>query len=328
MKVLVTGGVGYIGTHVVNELLRERYSVVVADNFASGGPGNIHYNVGLEKVDLADEYETLNLFQRHQFDAVIHLAGSINVAESIVSPEVYYRNNVTVTQNLLNAMRGRVNNLVFASTSAVYGEGGLKGDFIEDHPTEPKNPYGQTKLVCEKMIEAWGKAHDINYVVLRYFNVAGADHRICENLSYNHLIPATILVAEKVTDELVVNGYDYETPDGTCIRDYVDVRDVARANTAALRHLINGGENLTLNVGSGIATSVLDVVKMVKDVTGKPICVKYKGRREGDIVCTVAVTTAIRNKLGWVPEFSDLKTIVADTYIAMAYNRAFGNRVG
>lgn len=313
MTVLVSGGAGYIGSHMVLELLDRGESVVVLDNLSTGFWWAVPKEVPLIQGDVADQDLVARIIAEHGISEIAHFAAKIVVPESVADPLGYYLNNTVKTRALLeSAVRGGVRRVIFSSTAAVYGEPPVS-PVPEEIELNPINPYGRSKLMSEWMLADAAKAHGLGYVVLRYFNVAGADPRGRSGQSSpnaTHLIKVAGQAALGQRDGLEVFGTDYPTPDGTCVRDYIHVTDLARAHLAALDHLRGGGESLTLNCGYGRGYSVKQVVEVVKKVSGVDIPVKFSGRRAGDPAALVAKADRIRNELGWKPEHEDLEEIV------------------
>lgn len=313
MTVLVSGGAGYIGSHMVLELLDRGESVVVLDNLSTGFWWAVPKEVPLIQGDVADQDLVARIIAEHGISEIAHFAAKIVVPESVADPLGYYLNNTVKTRALLeSAVRGGVRRVIFSSTAAVYGEPPVS-PVPEEIELNPINPYGRSKLMSEWMLADAAKAHGLGYVVLRYFNVAGADPRGRSGQSSpnaTHLIKVAGQAALGQRDGLEVFGTDYPTPDGTCVRDYIHVTDLARAHLAALDHLRGGGESLTLNCGYGRGYSVKQVVEVVKKVSGVDFPVKFSGRRAGDPATLVAKADRIRNELGWKPEHEDLEEIV------------------
>jgi UDP-glucose 4-epimerase len=326
MTVLVTGGAGYIGSHMVLELADAGERVVVLDNLSTGFPWAVAEGVPLIVGDTGDQALVTRLIRQHGIDAIIHFAASIVVPDSVRDPLGYYRNNTVNSRALIEcAVNNGVRHFVFSSTAAVYGN---PADPVvkEDAPTQPISPYGWSKLMSEIMLRDAGRAHGLGHVVLRYFNVAGADPDCRAGLSSKaatHLIKVAVEAALGSRAKLEVYGDDYPTPDGSCIRDYIHVSDLARAHTDALRHLRSGLPSLTLNCGYGHGFSVFDVVETVKRVSGVDFKVEIVPRREGDPARIVADSQQARSTLGWQPRFDDLATIVAH---ALAWERALMKR--
>ncbi|OYW61733.1 MAG: UDP-glucose 4-epimerase GalE [Bosea sp. 12-68-7] len=313
MAVLVSGGAGYIGSHMVLELLDRGENVVVLDNLSTGFWWAVPKEVPLIEGDIGDQDLLARLIAGHGITEIAHFAAKIVVPESVSDPLGYYFNNTVKTRALLeSAVRGGVRRIIFSSTAAVYGEPAVS-PVPEEIDLNPINPYGRSKLMSEWMLADAATAHGLAYVVLRYFNVAGADPRGRSGQSSpnaTHLIKVAGQAALGQRPGLEVFGTDYPTPDGTCIRDYIHVTDLARAHIAALEHLRGGGSNLTLNCGYGRGYSVKEVVEVVKKVSGVDFPVTLSGRRAGDPAALVARADRIRNELGWTPEHDDLEEIV------------------
>ncbi|AOG05381.1 UDP-glucose 4-epimerase GalE [Bosea sp. RAC05] len=313
MAVLVSGGAGYIGSHMVLELLDRGENVVVLDNLSTGFWWAVPKEVPLIQGDIGDQDLLARIIAEHGITEIAHFAAKIVVPESVADPLGYYFNNTVKTRALLeSAVRGGVRRIIFSSTAAVYGEPAVS-PVPEEIDLNPINPYGRSKLMSEWMLADTAKAHGLAYVVLRYFNVAGADPRGRSGQSSpnaTHLIKVAGQAALGQRPGLEVFGTDYPTPDGTCIRDYIHVTDLARAHIAALEHLRGSGESLTLNCGYGRGYSVKEVVEVVKKVSGVDFPVKLSGRRAGDPASLVAKADRIRSELGWTPEHDDLEEIV------------------
>ncbi len=312
MKVLVTGGAGYIGSHVVRQLAEAGHDIVVFDNLSTGYRWAVTAGE-LVVGDLADESAIDRLFSEHRFEAVLHFAANIVVPESVANPLKYYSNNTRNTLNLLKAVEQyQVPYMVFSSTAAVYGMPDQQV-LTEDLPLAPINPYGASKMMSERMIMDLAAASSLNYVVLRYFNVAGANP---DGLLGQATPEATHLIkvaSECVTgqrDGMSVFGTDYDTRDGTCIRDYIHVEDLAKAHVMALDYMVNGGDSKVLNCGYGRGFTVREVIDVVKRVSGVDFPVTETGRRAGDPAALMADNTLIRETLGWQPDYDDLETIV------------------
>ena len=314
MTILVTGGAGYIGSQMVRELTDAGEAVVVLDNLSTGHRWAVAPGVPLVVGETGDQALVTRLIRDHGVDAIVHFAASIVVPDSVRDPLGYYRNNTANSRALMEcAVRGGVRHFIFSSTAAVYGNPATV-PVGEDSPTVPISPYGWSKLMTEIMLRDASHAHELTYVVLRYFNVAGADPRGRTGQSTanaTHLIKVAAEAALGLRDKLNVFGTDYPTPDGTCIRDYIHVADLTRAHSDALRYLRAGGAPLTLNCGYGHGFSVLEVIETVKKVSGADFKVDYAARREGDPARIVAASERIRGALGWQPRFDDLATIVA-----------------
>ena len=323
MKLLVTGGAGYVGSQAVRHLLAGGHDVIVFDDLSCGH----RHAVGSAKLvvgSVCDSAALAELFRAHQFDAVLHFAARTVVDESCRQPGRYYENNVVGTLRLLEAMRAaQVNKLVFSSTTSVYGTPRtLPVD--EDAPLAPESPYGHTKAIVEQILRDYAAAHDLGAVCLRYFNAAGAslDGRYGEEHDpETHLIPRTLEVALGKRPELQIFGTDYPTPDGTCVRDYVHIADLAIAHERALSVLQPRGV-LSLNLGAGRGTSVLEIVEWCRRVTGREIPTNVQPRRPGDPAAIVADTRRAAAVLGWQPRYSDLDTIVRTAWQKLVNERA------
>ena len=313
MKVFITGGAGYIGSHVVKALGEKGYEILVYDNLSTGHKEAVLYGK-LVKGDLADKEFLKRTLQEFKPDAVMHFAASIEVAESVKNPLKYYRNNTANTLNLLEAMQELgINKFIFSSTAAVYGNP-EKIPVKEDAPINPINPYGQSKAFVEKILKDLSEANkDFNYVSLRYFNVAGADPEGRIGQSYQnatHLITRALKTAKGEYEKLYIFGTDYPTPDGTCIRDFIHVDDLADAHILALEYLNQGGKSDIFNCGYGHGYSVKEVVETAKKVTGIDFPVEETGRREGDPAVLVADSKKLKKTLGWKPKYDNLEFII------------------
>jgi UDP-glucose 4-epimerase len=320
MTVLVTGGAGYIGSHMVHELVDAGERVIVLDNLSTGFRSAAPSSVLLYVGDAGNRELVTALVGAHQVDAILHFAGSVVVPDSVRDPLGYYLNNTMTTRNLIEAaVSAGVNKFIFSSTAAVYGNPD-KVPVAEDAPTKPMSPYGTSKLMTEIMLHDVAAASDLRYVILRYFNVAGADPAGRTGLS---TAGATHLLKVAVEAALDVFGTDYPTPDGTCIRDFIHVTDLARAHLAALTSLRRGRPSATFNCGYGHGYSVLQVIEAVKRISGRNFAVSYADRRPGDIMEMVADAGRIRSALGWTPQLDDLDTIVGH---ALAWERHLAER--
>ena len=321
MTILVTGGAGYIGSHMVHELADAGESVVVLDDLSTGFRSALPATVPLFVGDAGDQDMVSSIISEHSVEAIIHFAGSIVVPDSLRDPLGYYRNNTMNTRALLEAaVKGNVRQFIFSSTAAVYGNPDVL-PITEDAPTRPLSPYGTSKLMTEIMLHDVAAAHDLKYVILRYFNVAGADPKLRAGQSTpaaTHLIKVGVEAVLGLRPRLDVYGTDYPTPDGTCIRDYIHVSDLARAHSAALAHLRRGGASITFNCGYGRGYSVLEVVEAVKRVSGRYFAVHMAGRRPGDPASLVADVRRIRAVLNWTPQFDNLDLIASH---ALAWER-------
>lgn len=324
MSVLVTGGAGYIGSHMVLELVDRGESVVVLDNLSTGFRSAIAPAATLVVGDVGDQDLVRTIVRKHGVDAVIHFAGSIVVPESVADPLGYYNNNTAKSRALIEALvASGVRNMIFSSTAAVYGNP-KQIPVAEDAPTVPESPYGWSKLMTEIMLADTSRAHDFNYVALRYFNVAGADPQGRSGQSTpraTHLIKVACETALGKRPAMDVYGTDYPTPDGSCIRDYIHVSDLARAHSAALDYLRRGGTSKIFNCGYGRGYSVLEVIDTVRRASGHPLQANLSPRRPGDVMTVVAASDKIRSELGWVPQLDDLEKIVAH---ALAWEKRIG----
>jgi UDP-glucose 4-epimerase len=314
MTVLVTGGAGYIGSHMVHALVDAGESVVVIDNLTTGFSAFLPEGVPLFIGDAGDENLVEGVIAAHDVESIIHFAGSVVVPESMRDPLAYYRNNTMTTRSLLNvAVKCGISRFIFSSTAAVYGNPD-QVPVDETAPTRPMSPYGASKLMSEIMLHDVVAAHDMNFVVLRYFNVAGADPlaRIgLATVGATHLLKIAVEAATGQRAKINVFGTDYPTPDGSCIRDFIHVSDLAQAHRAALAYLRNRGNSVTLNCGYGLGYSVLETIEAVRRVSGRSFAVQYAARRPGDIMTMVADTSRIRSTLDWTPQYDDLETIAA-----------------
>jgi UDP-glucose 4-epimerase len=313
MKVLVAGGAGYIGSVTVELLLQSGLEVVIYDNLSTGHPQAVAKGATLIEGDLADKGLLSRTFDRYGFDAVMHFAASILVGESMVDPAKYFTNNVANVITLLNVMlEHNVKKLVFSSSAAVYGEPDTV-PISESAPLQPNNPYGETKLMVEKILGWYDLLLDLRYASLRYFNAAGASQALGEDHHpETHLIPIVLQVALGQRDQIVINGVDYPTPDGTCIRDYIHVVDLAQAHILALHHLDVGSQ--VYNLGNGTGYSNREVIEVARTVTSRPIKVVEGPRRPGDMAVLVARSQRAASELGWEPKYSDLKDIVQSAW--------------
>jgi UDP-glucose 4-epimerase len=314
MTVLVTGGAGYIGSHTVLALLEAGENVVVIDNLSTGLSTSVPEGVPLFIGDASDENLVEGVIAAHNVDSIIHFAGAVPGADSLHDPLSYYRNNAMATRNLLNAaINCNVSRFIFSSTAAVYGNPGLV-PIAEDAPTRPLAPYGTSKLMAEIMLHDVAAAHRMNCVTLRYFNVAGADPLGRVGLTTPGAAPLLKKVIEAATGQrpkVDVYGTDYPTPDGSCIRDFIHVSDLAKVHCSTLRYLENGGTSQTWNCGYGRGHSVLEVIQAVREVSGRNFAVQHTERRPGDTMMTIADTRLIRGAIDWAPQHDDLHSIVA-----------------
>lgn len=315
-SILVVGGAGYIGSHMVKFLARAGYRVVVLDNLSTGHADAVRYGE-LIVGDMADTALLDRLFHSHRFDAIMHFAAFSLVGESVDDPGKYYRNNVANTLNLLDAMvRHQVRHFVFSSTAATFGE--PRSDRIdESHPQNPINPYGRSKLMVEHLLADYDAAYGLKSVCLRYFNAAGADPEGELGERHNpetHLIPLVLQAASGRRSHIHVFGTDYDTPDGSCLRDYIHVQDLCSAHQQALQWLQEHQQSKQFNLGNGDGYSVLDVIETARKVTGKEIPVLIGDRRVGDPARLVADATLAQQQLGWKPEYPDLVDMIAHAW--------------
>jgi UDP-glucose 4-epimerase len=314
MTVLVTGGAGYIGSHMVQALVEAGESVAVIDNLSTGFSAFLPEGVPLFIGDAADENLVEGVIAAQNVESIIHFAGSVVVPDSMRDPLAYYRNNTMTTRNLLSAaVRRGVNRFIFSSTAAVYGNPD-QVPVPENAPTRPLSPYGSSKLMTEVMLHDVASAHGMNYVALRYFNVAGADPlaRIgLATVGATHLLKIAVEAATGQRAKIDVFGTDYPTPDGSCVRDFIHVSDLAQAHRSALSYLRGSGSSTTLNCGYGRGYSVLETIEAVRRVSGRNFAVQYAPRRPGDIMTMIADTSRIRKLLDWTPQYDNLETIAA-----------------
>ena len=313
MAVLVTGGAGYIGSHTVCELIGQGYDVAVADDLSTGHIEAVHEKARFYNGDIRDKAFLSELFRKEAVDGVIHFAASSLVGESMVDPLKYYNNNMYGTMMLLETMVGNgIDKIVFSSSAAVYGEP-ESVPIREEDRTAPLNTYGETKLAMERMMKWTSAAHGLRYVALRYFNACGAHVSGCigeDHCPETHLIPIILQAAAGRREYISVFGNDYDTPDGTCIRDYVHVTDLARAHVLALEYLAGGGASDVFNLGSGRGFSVAEIIEHTKRVTGCDFAVKYEDRRPGDPAVLIASGDKAERVLGWRPESSEIGRVL------------------
>lgn len=315
--ILVVGGAGYIGSHMVKQLCRSGAKVVALDNLSTGHRDAVSPHAELVVGSASDGRLLTELFSRYRFDAVMHFASFIQVGESVLDPAKYYSNNVAATLTLLDAMRAAgVLRFIFSSTAAVYGEP-VYVPIDEAHPKNPINPYGRSKWMVEQVLDDYDRAYGLKAVCLRYFNAAGADPEgeLGErHQPETHLIPLVLQAASRRREAIAVFGTDYDTPDGTCIRDYVHVTDLCDAHALALEYLLAGGESARFNLGNGQGFSVQEVIDTASRVTGKKIPVRYEARRPGDPARLVADSRKAKEVLGWQPKRTELEAILTDAW--------------
>jgi UDP-glucose 4-epimerase len=316
MKVLVVGGAGYIGSHMVKYLGRMGCELTILDNLYSGHRDAVTFG-SLVEGDLADRKCLQTLFAAQAFDAVMHFAAHIEVGESVRLPAKYYQNNVSKTLTLLETMvEAGISRFIFSSTAAIFGMP-ERTPIDEQQAKRPINPYGRSKLMIEEALEDFDRAYGLRSVCLRYFNAAGADPDGALGERHDpetHLIPICLQVASGRRTEMSLFGTDYDTPDGTCIRDYVHVQDLCSAHALALEKLMQGGTSDRYNLGNGEGFSVREVIDTVERVTGRSLTVREEARRPGDPARLIADSTRARNDLGWRPAFAELETIVAHAW--------------
>ena len=314
--VLVTGGAGYVGSHTCKALASQGYLPVSLDNLVYGHPWAVQWGPFI-KGDTADSLVLDQVFSDYRPKAVIHFAAYAYVGESVEHPAKYYQNNVAGSISLLEAMRRHgCRNIIFSSSCSTYGIP-LQVPIPETHPQAPINPYGRTKLMMEQIIQDYGRAYGIRHAILRYFNAAGADPegQIGEDHDpETHLIPLLLKTVLGLRDFTEVYGTDYDTPDGTAIRDYIHVKDLAGAHILALRHLFQSNQSLCINLGTGHGNSVMEVIQAVQQVTGKPVAYRLVGRRPGDPPALVAKADQAASLLGWRPDFIRIQETIATAW--------------
>lgn len=317
MRILVLGGAGYIGSHTVYELIDAGHEVVVADNLLTGFRKAVHPQATFYEGDIRDKKFLDALFEKEKIDGVIHFVASSQVGESMVNPLKYYNNNLCGTETLLESMvEHGVDKIVFSSTAATYGEP-ERIPIAESDRTEPTNCYGETKLAMEKMFRWTAQAHTLRFVSLRYFNACGAHPNGKIGEAHNpetHLIPLILQVPNGKREAISVFGTDYETKDGTCVRDYIHVNDLAQAHILAMEYLADGGKSDIFNLGNGVGFTVKEVVETARKVTGHPIPMKEEPRRAGDPSTLIASSEKAKAVLGWKPKYDDLETIVSTAW--------------
>lgn len=317
MTILVLGGAGYIGSHTVFELIDNGEDVAVIDNLQTGHIEAIHSKARFYKGDIRDKKFLDEIFEKENISSVIHFAANSLVGESMTNPLKYYDNNLCGTKILLNSMiEHNIDKIVFSSTAAVYGEP-ENIPILETDKTEPTNTYGETKLAMEKMFKWVSYAHNLRYVSLRYFNACGAHISGTIGEAHNpetHLIPIALETANNKRDYISIFGDNYDTKDGTCIRDYIHVTDLAQAHILAVKYLEQGGKSEIFNLGNGIGFSVKEVIETAKKVTKHPIPVTIENRRLGDPAKLIASSTKAKNILGWEPQYTSLEKIISSAW--------------
>ena len=315
MSVMVVGGAGYIGSVAVERLLATGESVVVYDNFSTGNRGALSEGAELVEGDILDTARLTEALRSHKVDTVMHFAAFIEVGESVLNPIKYFENNVMGAHSLLSAVHeAQVKRFIFSSTAAVYGMPETI-PITEEAAIAPINPYGLSKRMVEDMLQWHGSAYGLKHVILRYFNACGASKTHGEaHDPESHLIPNILFAASGKRDKIMVYGDDYDTPDGTCVRDYIHVEDLADAHIKAMEYLRAGNESLTVNLGNSIGNSVLEVIETVKAVTGKDFTVEHHDRRPGDADKLVASSEKAQRILDWTPQKGDIRTIVEDAW--------------
>lgn len=317
MSVLVLGGAGYIGSHTVYELIDAGEEVVVVDNLQTGFRKAVHPKAKFYEGDIRDKKFLDGVFEKEDIDGVIHFAASSQVGESMKKPLKYYSNNLCGTEILLESMlEHHIDKIVFSSTAATYGEP-ERIPILESDRTVPTNCYGETKLSMEKMFQWTSMAHDLRFVSLRYFNACGAHPNGTIGEAHNpetHLIPLILQVPNSQRAYISIFGNDYETKDGTCVRDYIHVNDLAQAHILALQYLKNGGESNIFNLGNGVGFTVKEVIDTARKVTGHSIPVKEESRRAGDPSTLIASSDKAKTVLGWKPQYDSLETIISTAW--------------
>jgi len=317
MKILVTGGAGYIGSITVRELIKQKHEVIVLDNLSSGHQKALPQDVNLIIDDINNPKALENIFVDQKIDAVIHFAASIQMGESVKNPSKYYWNNLVSSLKLFDSMvKYNVLKIVFSSTAGVYGNP-IKLPISEDDPKNPTNPYGETKLAIEKVLHWYDQAYNLKSKCIRYFNAAGASHdgEVGENhKEESHLIPNAIKKALGLKEKFEIFGNDYDTKDGTCVRDYIHVLDLADAHILAINALLEGHGSDCYNAGIGQGYSNKEIVEMIKKVSGLDFKVDYLPRRPGDASTLIADPSKLKKEFGWEPKHSDLETIIKSAF--------------
>ena len=317
MRILVLGGAGYIGSHTVYELVDAGYEVIVIDNLLTGFKEAVHPQAKFYEGDIRDKIFLDNILSKEKIDGVIHFAASSQVGESMKNPLKYYNNNLCGTEVLLESMDEHgIDKIVFSSTAATYGEP-ESIPILETARTLPTNCYGETKLSMEKMFKWISKAHNLRYVSLRYFNACGAHPNGKIGEAHNpetHLIPLVLQVPNGKREYISVFGNDYDTKDGTCVRDYIHVNDLAQAHILAMEYLSKGGESNIFNLGNGVGFTVKEVIETARKVTNHTIPIREEERRAGDPSVLIASSEKARKVLGWKPQYADLETIISTAW--------------
>ena len=317
MTILVLGGAGYIGSHTTYELIDRGEDVVIVDNLETGYKEAVHPKARFYQGDIRDRKFIDSVFEKEKIDAVIHFAANSLVGESMTNPLKYYDNNLCGTKVLLESMVAhQIDKIVFSSTAATYGEP-ERVPILESDRTEPTNTYGETKLSMEKMFQWTGRAHGLTFASLRYFNACGAHKSGQIGEAHNpesHLIPLILQVPNQQREFISIFGDDYDTKDGTCVRDYIHVTDLAQAHILAVDYLVKGNESNIFNLGNGIGFTVQEVIETARKVTGNPIKAQVVPRRAGDPAILIASSKKARKVLGWKPEHADLEEIIASAW--------------
>lgn len=315
MSVLVTGGAGYIGSATVELLQKQGIETIVLDNLIYGHRAALNAKVPFYEGNIGDKSLVAEIVKKHRVDSCIHFAAYAYVGESVTNPAKYFENNTFQTNNLLNALiEENVKKIVFSSTCATYGNP-QRIPIDENHPQNPVNPYGWSKFMTERILEAYNTAYGLQFVALRYFNAAGATEKCGEHHDpETHLIPNVLNAADGSIPFVSVFGNDYETPDGTCVRDYIHIADLADAHIRALDYLKNGGDSTKFNLGNGQGFSVMEVIEAARKVTGKPININFEPRRAGDPSHLIADNKKATAALGWKPQYADLEKIIQSAW--------------
>ena len=314
MKVLITGGAGYIGSHMALALRDEGNDVVILDNLTTGSNQIVPPKANFIEGQISDLNLVQKILKEYNFDAVTHFAGSVKVEESVLNPAKYYNNNTMKTLNFLDCLiNSNVTKFIFSSTAAIYKEK-KSGLISETHSCNPSNPYGQSKLMCENIIKDLSKSTNLKFFILRYFNVAGADPQLRSGQiddKSNHLIKSCIDCVIKKREFVEINGINYDTEDGSCVRDFIHVSDLISGHLLAVKHLVNGGDSDICNLGYGKGLSVLEIVERIKLISKVNYNTKIVGRRKGDVSRVVANSSKMMSKYNWRPKFDDIDDIVS-----------------